>query len=194
MKALIGIKKGMTRVFKDDKIVPVTVIDTEGCILSFLEPKGFELGIGEKRNPSKAMAGKYKEAGKVPHQRRYFKGTLDGDLKIGSEVKASEFNADDEVTITGVSKGKGFAGVVKRWHFAGGPKTHGQSDKWRAPGAIGQRSTPGRVYKGLHMAGRMGGNTITLEGRKIVGVKDNLVMIAGPLPGANGDIIAIHTK
>ncbi|HPQ78921.1 MAG TPA: 50S ribosomal protein L3 [Candidatus Dojkabacteria bacterium] len=194
MKAILGIKKGMTRVFKDDKVVPVTVIDTSGCILSYLESKGFELGLGEEKNPIKSMKGKYAVAKKVPQKRTYFKGELDGELKIGDEIKSDQFVAGDKVVLSGVSKGKGFAGVVKRYRFKGGPKTHGQSDRLRAPGSIGAGTDPGRILKGKRMAGRMGQEKITLLGREIVDIKYNLLLIKGPVPGSNGDLIAIFTK
>ena len=95
--------------------------------------------------------------------------------------------------VTGVSKGKGFAGVVKRHHFSGGPKTHGQSDRWRAPGSIGQGTTPGRVYKGKKMAGRMGGEKKTVKGLKILEIQEeaNKVAILGMLPGRSGSLVTI---
>ncbi len=194
MKALIGVKKGMTRIFKEDKVVPVTVIDTEGCMLSHLEPQGFELGIGEKKHPNKAMLGKYKAVEKVPVLRRYFKGSLEEGIKPGDELKSEMFAIGDKVTVSGVSKGKGFAGVVKRWHFAGGPRTHGQSDRERAPGSIGAGTDPGRVLKGKKMGGRMGQDKITLKNREIIDIKDNLILLLGPVPGSKGDIVTMFEE
>ena len=194
MKALIGIKKGMTRVFKDDKIVPVTVIDTEGCVLSHVEPNGFELGIGIKKNSNKAMEGKYKAVGKVPVLREYFKGSWAEEVKPGDEIKSDTFVAGDKVSIVGVSKGKGFQGVVKRWGFKGGPRTHGQSDRLRAPGSIGAGTDPGRVLKGKKMGGRMGQDKITLKDREIVQIEDNLVLLLGPVPGSKGDLVAMFKE
>ncbi len=193
MKALIGIKKGMTRIFnKEGQIVPVTIIDVKDCVLSFKEPMGFELGIGTKKHANKALAGKYKETKRVPAQRRYFKGELDlADVKIGDELKADIFALGDEVNVVSTSKGKGFAGVVKRWGFAGGTRTHGQSDRMRAPGSIGAGTDPGRVLKGKRMGGRMGQETITLKNKKIVDIKETYVLIAGPVAGSIGDLIAI---
>ena len=194
MKALIGVKKGMTRIFKEDKVVPVTVIDTKGCILSHLEPQGFELGIGEKKHPNKAMLGKYKAVEKVPVLRRYFKGSLEEGIKPGDELKSEIFAIGDKVTVSGVSKGKGFAGVVKRWGFAGGPRTHGQSDRERAPGSIGAGTDPGRVLKGKKMGGRMGQDKITLKNREIIDIKDNLILLLGPVPGSKGDIVTMFEE
>src|SRR5258706_4146447 len=94
--------------------------------------------------------------------------------KVGDIIKVSDlFVSGDTIAVTGTSKGKGFAGGVKRWHFAGGPKTHGQSDRQRAPGSIGQGTTPGRVYKGKHMAGRMGSDTVTVKNIKVVSVNND---------------------
>jgi large subunit ribosomal protein L3 len=196
MKALIGIKKGMTRVVnKKGEMVPVSVIDVKDCMLSFKEPMGFELGLGTKKHSNKALAGKYSEAKKVPKVRRYFKGELNiENIKIGDEVKAEIFAQGDTVDVTGVSKGKGFAGVVKRYRFAGGPKTHGQSDRERRPGSIGAGTDPGRIFKGKRMGGRMGQETVTLKRREIIDVKDNYVLISGPVPGSDGDLIAIFTE
>lgn len=194
MKALIGIKKGMTRVFKDDKVIPVTIIDTNGCVLSHIEPEGFELGIGNKKRNNKAMQGKYKALGGVPVLRKYFKGTYSEDLKPGDEIKAEIFSVGDKVTVTGISKGKGFAGVVKRWGFKGGPRTHGQSDRLRAPGSIGAGTDPGRVLKGKKMAGRMGQDRVTLKGKEIVGIEDGLILISGPILGSKGDMVAIFEE
>jgi len=196
MRALIGIKKGMTRVFSTEgKLIPVTVIDVKDCMLSFVEPMGFELGLGAKKHSNKALTGKYKEAKKVPAIRRYFKGVLDvADIKIGDEIKPEIFVAGDKVEITGISKGKGFAGVVKRWMFSGGPRTHGQSDRERHPGSIGAGTDPGRVLKGKKMGGRMGQDTITIKKKEIVDVKDTYVLISGPVPGSTGDLIAIYSE
>jgi large subunit ribosomal protein L3 len=196
MRALIGIKKGMTRIFNSEgKVVPVTVVDVKDCVLSFVEPMGFELGLGEKKHSNKALTGKYKETKKVPALRRYFQGELESaDIKIGDEIKPEMFEAGDKVEITGISKGKGFAGVVKRWRFAGGPKTRGQSDRERHPGSIGAGTDPGRVLKGKKMGGRMGQDTITIKGKEIVDIKGTYVLISGPVPGSNGDLIAIYSK
>lgn len=105
----------------------------------------------------------------------------------------AELAIGDKVKVTGISKGKGFAGVVKRWKFAGGPRTHGQSDRERAPGSIGQTTTPGRVYKGKKMAGRMGGKRITIKGLKVVEIKpeENILVVKGLVPGNKGGMLKI---
>jgi large subunit ribosomal protein L3 len=140
------------------------------------------------------MKGRYSVAKRVPERTSYFKGSLGEDIKIGDEIKSNIFVVGDKVVVSGVSKGKGFAGVVKRHGFAGGPKTHGQSDRHRAPGSIGAGTTPGRVWKGKKMAGRMGQDKITLDAREIIDIKDNLLLLKGPIPGSKGDLIAIYTK
>lgn len=194
MKALIGIKKGMTRVVKGDNIVPVTVLDVTGCILSNKEAMGFELGLGEKKKSTKALAGKYKEAKRIPLFRRYFRGDLGEEVKIGDEIKAEMFTVGEKVTVTGTSKGKGFAGVVKRWGFKGGQRTRGQSDRLRAPGSIGAGTDPGRVLKGKKMGGRMGQDTVTIKDKEIIDIKENYILISGPVPGPKGQVVSIFTE
>lgn len=194
MKALIGIKKGMTRVMQGEKIVPVTVLDVSGCVLAYKEPMGFELGIGKKKKPTKALAGRYKEVKKIPLFRKYFKGELSEDIKIGEEIKIDMFTIGEKVTVKGVSKGKGFAGVMKRWGFSGSQRTHGQSDRMRAPGSIGAGTDPGRVLKGKKMAGRMGGETVTIKDKEIVDIKENYILISGPVPGPRGQVVSIFTE
>ena len=194
MKALIGIKKVMTRVIKGDNIVPVTILDVTGCILSNKEAMGFELGLGEKKKSTKALAGKYKEAKRIPLFRKYFKGDLGEEVKIGDEIKAEMFTVGEKVTVTGTSKGKGFAGVVKRWGFKGGQRTRGQSDRLRAPGSIGAGTDPGRVLKGKKMGGRMGQDTVTIKDKEIIDIKENYILISGPVPGPKGQVVSIFTE
>jgi large subunit ribosomal protein L3 len=189
MKAILGIKKGMTRVFEADKSVPVTVVDVSDCVVANITADGVELGCGKEKS-GKALAGKYAKLGFVPAYREVF-SSIDGDKKIGDKIENSVFSSGDIVYVSGIAKGKGFAGVVKRWGFAGGPKTHGQSDRWRAPGSIGAGTDPGRVIKGKRMGGRMGGNTVTLKNRKVVSLLEGLLLIKGPLPGNNGDFVII---
>ncbi len=118
-------------------------------------------------------------------------------ILIDKETNLAEvLNVGDEIKVRGTSRGKGFAGVVKRWKFAGGPKTHGQSDRERAPGSIGQTTTPGRVYKGKRMAGRMGGKKVTVRGLKVVEVKpeEKILIVKGLIPGAKGSKVTITKK
>lgn len=188
MNYILGIKKGMIRVFEGDRSVAVTILDTDSCVVCNVGDKGIELGIG-KRKSGKALEGKYKNLGYVPMHRVWISGNHQ--LNIGDKVSLEGFEAGAPVIVRGVSKGKGFAGVVKRWGFAGGPKTHGQSNKHRAPGSIGAGTDPGRVVKGKKMAGRMGGEAITLKGKRVVNVKDSYLLVSGGLPGSNGDLVLV---
>ena len=192
MKAILGIKKGMTRVYDGDLSVAVTIVDIKDCVLAYTSPDGVELGLGKVR-ATKAMEGKYKELGYVPKFRKMF-GKIDSEVKIKDILSTDTFKEGELVLVEGVSKGKGFAGVVKRYKFAGGPKTHGQSDRHRAPGSIGAGTDPGRVIKGLRMAGRMGSETVTLKNRKVVKIVDTFYMIKGAVPGNRGDLVIIKSE
>ena len=163
----------------------------------------FQLGVGRKKNPTKAALGHAKKAGLdyAPLAMREVKNqksdqlTTDVDLpKPGEAIKVEDvFKQGDKVDVTGVSKGKGFAGVVKRHNFRGGPKTHGQSDRLRAPGSIGQTTTPGRVYKGKRMAGRMGQDKITIKNLTVIDVDpaNKRLYVSGLIPGAKNSIVYI---
>lgn len=191
MKYILGIKKGMTRVFDGDKSVAVTVVDVDGCKVSFADDNGYELGIGTKRG-NVATVGKYKQYGSVPRFTHWVSDKLDDGVEVGSEVVLDTFEKGKKVDVKGVTKGKGFAGVVKRWGFAGGPKTHGQSDRLRAPGSIGAGTDPGRVLKGKRMAGRMGGDQMTVKNKMIVDRKDNYILVSGAVPGSKGSQVLIE--
>jgi len=194
MKAILGIKKGMTRVFEGDRAVPVTVIDVNGCKIARVNKDKIVLGLGAKKKGTKAELGQYKELGYLPMHRWVVKGELPEGLKIGSDVVAETFNQGDKVTISAVSKGKGFAGVVKRYRFKGGPRTHGQSDRLRAPGSIGAGTDPGRVFKGTRMGGRMGSEKVSIKNKRVVGIKETYLLINGPIPGSNGDLVKIYIE
>lgn len=194
MKAILGIKKGMTRVFKDDKMVPVTVVDTSSCKVAKRDGDQVELGLLQKKKATRAEQGQYKGLKYVPRFVKVFNGEFGEEVSAGDEVKAEFFDEGEGVYVTANAKGKGFQGVVKRWGFKGGPRTHGQSDRLRAPGSIGAGTDPGRVWKGKKMGGRMGGQTITLKNREIIAIQDQYLLISGPIPGANGDLVTIFTK
>lgn len=195
MKAILGTKQEMTRVFKEEKSIPCTIIDVSNCFVSRKQENGFELGIGEMKKANKALKGSYKDAKKVPSKKKFFKGKFEPELNIGDEVNpSSTFDIGDKVIVTGISKGKGFQGVVKRWRFAGGPKTHGQSNKLRSPGAIGAGTDPGRIFKGKRMGGRMGSDTITVKGIEVLDIKDNFLVLSGPIPGAKGKVVVIYKE
>lgn len=199
--------------------IPTTFVKTRACYLIDMKwpaKHGYfaaMLGFGSVKNIKKARQGKITKAGvKAPLRfLREFrlddlkevkflegnkKGLMIGDIKlfIGDEIKSSVlFKKGEMIQVSGISKGKGFQGVVKRHHFAGGPRTHGQSLGERAPGSIGQTTTPGRVYKGKRMAGRMGGERVTLRNLTVVDVKEDGLMIKGLVAGFKGELLEIIT-
>jgi large subunit ribosomal protein L3 len=204
MKSLIGRKLGMTSVFTaNGSSVPCTLIEAGPCIVTAIKTKendgysAVQLGFEERKekNLAKPVIGKFKKAG-VPVL-RYVREMRDFDkaeeLKIGEVIKADLFKEGDTIKVTGVSKGKGFQGVVKRHGFGGGSQTHGQSDRLRAPGSIGASSYPSRVFKGQRMAGRTGGDKVTLRNLKIVKIipESNLILVKGAVPGAISGIVEI---
>lgn len=205
---LIGRKCGMTRVFTDDgESIPVTVIEVcSNRITQFksLEPDGYhaiQIAAGSRKasRVNKAQAGHFAkagvEAGSMQLEFRLDEGELDKytDVNLGDELRASTFEPGQAVDARGVSKGKGFAGVVKRHNFKTQDATHGNSLSHRAPGSIGQCQTPGRVFKGKKMAGHMGNKRCTVQNLRIVKVDEerNLLLIKGAVPGAPGGMVVI---
>jgi large subunit ribosomal protein L3 len=205
MNGLLGKKLGMTSVFDDaGQVVPCTVIEAGPCFVTQIKTKerdGYEavqIGFGSKaeRLATKPQKGHFAKA-KVKPQRivREFRGNGVSDYQPGQEIKVtSVFTKGDTVSVIGTSKGRGFQGVVKRHHFGGGFRTHGQSDRERAPGSIGSSSHPSRVFKGMRMAGRMGGEQVTVRNLKVVGVigDSNILLIRGSVPGAINGYVEIY--
>jgi len=202
-KALIGKKLGMTQVF-DEKgnVVPVTVVEAGPCPVVFLktqENDGYEavqLGFGDIRvkKVNKPMAGHFKKQGVGPRKTlREFK--LERDVKVGDVLKADLFESGEKVDVVGTSKGKGTAGVIKRWHFSKLKESHGSGPVGRHGGSIGACSSPSRVYKGKKMAGRMGHERVTVQNLTVVKVdaEHNLLAIKGAVPGPKGGIVMIST-
>jgi len=196
MSSLIGKKLGMTRLFDETgKNVVVTIVEAGPCYVTEIKSKeehgydAVQLGFSEKREKvtTKPLRGHFKRAGVKPQGILKEFRTFDSDatFTLGDEIKVDIFSVGDTVTVTGISKGKGFAGGVKRHGFGGGPKSHGQSDRHRAPGSIGQSSYPSRVYKGIKMAGRMGGKAVTVRNLQVVKVDNerNLLFVKGAIPG-----------
>ena len=205
MRGILGTKLGMTRIFDElGNSIAATVIEAGPCVVTQIKTKeneGYEaiqVGYGDRKekHSNKPEMGHLKKADlkpfKVLKELRDF--ASDEPLKLGEELKADLFAEGDVVKVTGISKGKGFAGVVRRYGFGGGPKSHGQSDRWRAPGSIGQSSWPSKVFKGIRMGGRMGGNNVTTKGLKVVkvDVDNNLIIIKGAVPGANRGVVLIR--
>jgi large subunit ribosomal protein L3 len=196
---IIGKKVGMSQVFVDNgKSEAVTVIEAGPCTITQVKTaakEGYEavqLGFGNAKKLTKPEQGHLKEMGKLKELREFrIKGT--SEAKVGDKVDVNLFKAGDFVNVIGISKGKGFAGVVKRHGFHGGPKTHGQTDRHRAPGAIGATTTPGRVLKGMRMAGHMGNVQITVKGLKVYKIdpEHNLLILQGAVPGAKNGLLLI---
>lgn len=216
---ILGKKINQTQTFNEKgERLPQTIIDVSSCYLIGIktpESHGYwavKLGMGYKKNIKKPVFGELKQAGiKTPLaflkeirlkrlskvkfvEESGKKGVEVNGVKvfIGDSINPQKFFIQGEkVTISGISKGKGFQGVVKRHGFAGGPRTHGQSDRERAPGSIGQTTTPGRVYKGKRMAGRMGGERITIKNLKVIAVKEDQLVVKGLVPGPKGSWLEI---
>jgi large subunit ribosomal protein L3 len=197
MKNLLGIKREMTQVFDaNGAMVPVTVVDIAGNAVIGTRTNDKDryeaviLGLGKKKKPSKAELGKYKELGYVPEFIREVDAV---EIALG-EVDLSADLTGKKVSVTGITKGKGFQGGMKRWGFSGTKQTHGQSDRMRAPGSIGSGTTPGRVYKGKKMAGRMGSDRQTVKNLVVVKhlVEEKLLLVKGAIPGAKGNKIIIN--
>ncbi|WP_400193467.1 50S ribosomal protein L3 [Hymenobacter sp. B81] len=203
MPGIIGKKIGMTSLFTPDgKNVPCTLIQAGPCVVTqvkTLENDGYtavQLGYGDKKpkNTNKPLAGHFAKAGVTPRKKLVEFRTDDvASYTLGAEVNAEYFVEGDFVDVVGTSKGKGFQGVVKRHNFAGvGGQTHGQHNRGRHPGSIGACSWPSRVFKGMRMAGRMGGDRVKVQNLKVMRVmlEHNLILVSGSVPGAkNGYVI-----
>jgi large subunit ribosomal protein L3 len=199
INGIIGYKKGMAQIFNEDRTIDqVTAIEAGPCIVTQVkraEKEGYnavQLGFGEAKRLNQPEKGHLKKAGNLKHLREIRVDDA-ASIEVGQKVDVSIFKAGDLVDVIGISKGKGFAGVVKRHHFSGGPKTHGQSDRWRTSGAIGSTTFPGRVWKGLRMAGHMGDERVTVQGITVVkaDAEKNLLLVRGSVPGANDGVVLI---
>ncbi|MFC2065809.1 50S ribosomal protein L3 [Chloroflexota bacterium] len=200
IQGIIGKKLGMTQIFRDNGITEVvTAIAAEPCTVVMVkttDKEGYnaaQIGSGEAKARRSTQR---KQPGKVERFKHLREFRVDDikDIEAGQKVDVSLFKIGDLVDITGVSKGKGFAGVVKRYHFAGGPKTHGQSDRHRAPGSIGSGTSPGRVLKGMRMAGHMGNRRVTTLNLEVVEADParNLLLVKGAVPGSSNGLLLIR--
>ena len=207
MPGLIGKKIGMTSFFNENgDLVPVTVVKVDPCKVVNIrtaEKDGYEavqLGYGSRKekNVSKPLLGYFKKNKFPPFMViKEFKGFDTSEMKIGDDIKIDLFTEGEKIKVRAKSKGKGFQGVMKRHGFRGvGGTTHGQSDRLRAPGSIGQSSSPSKVFKGQRMAGRTGYNTVTLSNLKVVKVdsENNMLFIKGAVPGSVNSIIELIKK
>ncbi len=200
MKFILGKKEEMSQIF-DDKgsALPVTVVDAGPVVVIGIKTEdkdghsAIQVGYGERKpkNINNAQKGQFKELGNFEKVKEF---RMDiGDIKIGDKIDVSVFDEGDNITISGISKGKGFQGVVKRHGFHGGRRSHGQKHSEREPGSIGSTG-PQRVFKGTRMGGRMGSDRITVKNLKIVAIdkENNKLLISGAVPGRRGTILEIR--
>ena len=203
-KAIIGKKIGMTQIFDETgKVVPVTVVEAGPCVVSFkktVENDGYaavQLGFGDLKphKVNKPMAGHFKKSNVAPKRTlREFRFENTDAYELGQIIKADVFAAGDKIDVTGTSKGKGYAGVIKRWNFQRLKETHGSGPVARHGGSMGAWSTPSRVWKGKKMAGHLGAERVTVQNLTVVKVdaENNLIAIKGAIPGPNGGIVVLR--
>lgn len=202
IRGFLGKKIGMSQVFREDgRVVPVTVIEAGPCSVTQIkteETDGYaavQLGFGQVKRLNKPRSGHLKNSG----LNRYLREVRADDVtefEVGQRIGVDIFEPGELVDVIGRSKGRGFAGVVKRHGFHGGPRTHGQSDRHRAPGSIGGGTTPGKVYKGMKMAGHMGNVRVTVKNLEVVQVdtERNLILLKGGVPGPPNGLLIIRKK
>jgi large subunit ribosomal protein L3 len=204
VKGILGTKLGMTQVWDDNRIVPVTVVQAGPCVVTRVrtpDKDGYSavqlaFGAVNPRRVTKPRAGQFAKAGVAPRRHLVEVRTTDAsEYTLGQEVTVDRFEPGEYVDVTGTTKGKGFAGVMKRHGFHGLKASHGVERKHRSPGAIGACATPSRVFKGTRMAGRMGGVRFTAQNLSVqdVDVDNNLLLVRGALPGPKGGLVLIRT-
>ena len=200
LEGLLGRKLGMTQVFDDNgEIHAVTVIEAGPVIVTQVKTAArdgyaaVQVGYGERKRSSKPQRGHTKKLGDF-RMLREFRVEGDGEYSVGDRVGVELFSEGDLLDVTGVSRGRGFAGGVRRHNFSGGPKTHGQSDRHRAPGSIGSGTTPGRVYKGQRMAGHMGAVQTTSKNLRLIARDEGkgLLLVEGAVPGATNSTVRVR--
>ncbi|MFQ6016268.1 MAG: 50S ribosomal protein L3 [Anaerolineae bacterium] len=202
MKGIIGRKLGMTQVFSETgEVVPVTVLEAGPCYVTQIKSEerdgygAIQLGF-EETKPKRLTRAQRGHLKNLPPL-RYLREVRTSDwqaYELGQKIEADIFEVGEKVDVTGMSKGRGFAGGMKRYGFGGGRATHGQSDRARAPGSIGAGTTPGRVIKGLRMAGHMGNERVTVQNLEVVMVdaERNLLAVRGSVPGAKNSLVLIR--
>jgi large subunit ribosomal protein L3 len=200
IEGLLGRKLGMIQIFdKQGRLRGATVIEAGPCLVTQIrteKPDGYravQLGFGSARHTNKPMRGHLQRQGDLRYLREF---RVDDPTRhrVGERIGAEIFQEGDQVDVTGISKGRGFAGSVKRHGFHGGPRTHGQSDRHRAPGAIGAGNTPGRVFKGMRMAGHMGAEQVTVRNLEVLESNParGMLLVAGAVPGARNGLLKIR--
>ena len=204
VKGILGAKLGMTQVWDNNKVVPVTVVQAGPCVVTQVrtpDKDGYaavQLAYGavNPRKVTKPKAGHFAKAGVAPRRFLVELRTTDASgYELGQEITAETFAAGQPIDVTGRTKGKGFAGVMKRHGFHGLRASHGVERKHRSPGSIGACATPGRVFKGVRMAGRMGGGRYTAQGLTIqaIDAEQNLILVKGAIPGPKGALVLIRS-
>jgi large subunit ribosomal protein L3 len=203
---LVGKKIGMTQVFDDEgAAVPVTAVQAGPCTVVQIKTvagadgyNAVQLGFGERlkriTSPARGHVGKHLgDDAAIPRDFHEFRVADPSAYEAGQVLDVKLFAEGQTVDVSGISKGKGFAGVMRRHNFSGQQKTHGQSDRWRAPGAVGMGTTPGRVWKGKKMAGRMGQDLVTVQNLEVVQViaEQNILLIKGAIPGGPGNLVTV---
>ncbi|MEU1589249.1 50S ribosomal protein L3 [Micromonospora sp. NPDC005710] len=204
VKGILGAKLGMTQVWDNNRVVPVTVVEAGPCVISQVrsaEKDGYaavQLAYGtiDPRKVKKPISGHYAKADVAPRRHIVELRTTDaGEYSLGQEVTVDEFPAGVTIDVTGKTKGKGYAGPMKRHGFHGLGSSHGVERKHRSPGSIGACATPGRVFKGTRMAGRMGGVRYTVQNLTVqaVDTENNLLLVRGAIPGPKGALVLVRT-
>ncbi|MBO3739973.1 50S ribosomal protein L3 [Actinoplanes flavus] len=204
VKGILGAKLGMTQVWDNNKVVPVTVVQAGPCVVTQVrtdEKDGYsavQLAYGaiDPRKVNKPESGHFEKAGVSPRRHVVELRTVDaGEYELGQEVTVDTFAVGQPIDVTGKTKGKGYAGVMKRHGFHGLRASHGVERKHRSPGSIGACATPGRVFKGVKMAGRMGGKRFTVQNLVIqaVDTERNLILVRGAVPGPKGALILVRS-
>jgi len=200
MKFIIAKKLEMSQRFKENgAVVPVTLLQAGPCVVTQVKTKekdgydAVQIGFGEAKKPNKPLKGHTKASGKASKTLKEFRPGGAIELKVGDTIDASAFTVGEFIHVTGTSKGKGFQGVVKRHHFRGGPATHGHKDNLRMPGSIGSGGMQ-RVFKGLRMGGRMGGEQVTVKNLEVVDVDaaKGILAVKGAVPGAFGATLVLE--
>jgi len=204
VKGILGAKLGMTQVWDNNKVVPVTVVQAGPCVVTQVRTpdndgySAVQLAFGaiNPRKVNKPTAGHFAKSGAAPRRHLVELRTTDAsEYTLGQEVTVSTFEPGTRIDVTGKTKGKGFAGVMKRHGFGGLRASHGVERKHRSPGSIGACATPGRVFKGVKMAGRMGGGRFTVQNLSVqaVDTDQNLILVRGAIPGPKGGLVLIRT-
>jgi large subunit ribosomal protein L3 len=203
-RAVLGTKLGMTQVWDaENRLIPVTVVQAGPCVVTQVRADATDgysavqiaFGAIDPRKVTQPLAGHFEKAGVTPRRHLVELRTADaGEYELGQEITADSFEAGQRVDATGTTKGKGFAGVMKRHGFHGVSSSHGAHKNHRKPGSIGGCATPGRVFKGMRMAGRMGGDRVTVLNLKVhaVDLEKGLLLVKGAVPGARGRIVFVR--